>query len=191
MICVRGEGASVYSDNRRQHQCCTTHDKERQNSDLSADSGKLMLFGAAKRSKDSPVVALYDIVAGDEIWTYCYDVESKRQSAQWVFPFEKFPTNAKRDRNIGKKMVAFSFGMTGMKILTHPPYNLDPVPCDFYLFPKIKEKLLGKWFTDTEEAVTAHEKAIGMIPKSIRRPVTDISRLPLSPTCDFRPPATN
>ncbi|GBP88742.1 Histone-lysine N-methyltransferase SETMAR [Eumeta japonica] len=36
----------------------------------------------------------------------------------------------------------------------------DLVPCDFYLLPKIIEKLRGNWFTDTEKAVAAYEKAV-------------------------------
>ncbi|GBP49114.1 hypothetical protein EVAR_26823_1 [Eumeta japonica] len=35
----------------------------------------------------------------------------KKQSVQWVFPFEELPTKVKRSRSIGKKMVASFFGM--------------------------------------------------------------------------------
>ena len=31
----------------------------------------------------------------------------------------------------------------GIKIVPHPPYNLNLAPCDFCLFPKLKEKLKG------------------------------------------------
>ncbi|GBP32680.1 Mariner Mos1 transposase [Eumeta japonica] len=47
---------------------------------------------------DSNVV--YNMVTGDESWIYCNDPETKRQSAQWVFPFEELPTKVKRDRTI-------------------------------------------------------------------------------------------
>ncbi|GBP24556.1 hypothetical protein EVAR_79464_1 [Eumeta japonica] len=32
--------------------------------------------------------AVYDIVIGDESWIHCYDPEPKKQSVQWLFPFE-------------------------------------------------------------------------------------------------------
>lgn len=171
--------------------------------------------------------AVFDILTGDESWVYCYDPETKRQSAQWVFPFEELPTKVKRGRSVGKKMVASFFGRTGhyatialedqktvtaewytnnclplvlekvrekrprsrillhhdnasshtarrtidylvtsnVELLGHPPYSPDLAPCDFYLFPKIKEKLRGKLFMNTEEAVGAFQKAVEETPK--------------------------
>ncbi|CAK1593306.1 unnamed protein product [Parnassius mnemosyne] len=37
--------------------------------------------------------------------------------------------------------------------------------CDFYLFPKIKEKLRGKHFMDAEEAMAAFQNAVEETPK--------------------------
>ena len=37
------------------------------------------------------------------------------------------------------------------EILTHPPYSPDLAPCDFALFPKLKEELKGKHFNDLDE----------------------------------------
>ncbi|GBP17736.1 Histone-lysine N-methyltransferase SETMAR [Eumeta japonica] len=51
-------------------------------------------------------------------------------------------------------------GTLGIEILAHPPYSPDIAPYDFYLFPKIKETLQGKWFTDAEEAVAAYDKGV-------------------------------
>ena len=45
----------------------------------------------------------------------------------------------------------------GIKIVPQPPYSPDFAPCDFYLFPKLKEKLRGcryETIEDTKEAVT-------------------------------------
>lgn len=171
--------------------------------------------------------AVFDILTGDESWIYCYDPETKRQSAQWVFPSEDLPTKLKRGRSVGKMMVASFFGRTGhyatialedqksvtaewytnkclplvlekvrekrprsrillhhdnasshtagrtidylasseVELLGHPPYSPDLAPCDFYLFPKIKEKLRGKRFNDAKEAVAAFQKAIEETPK--------------------------
>jgi hypothetical protein len=35
--------------------------------------------------------------------------------------------------------------------LEHPPYSLDLVPCDFYLFPKLKSVLTGTHFQSVDE----------------------------------------
>lgn len=172
--------------------------------------------------------AVFDILTGDESWIYCYDPETKRQSAQWVFPSEELPTKVKRGRSVGKKMVASFFGKTGhyatvvledqktvnaewytnnclplvlekvrekrprsrillhhdnasshtarqtidylatadVELLGHSPYSPDLAPCDFYLFPKIKEKLRGKHFMDAEEAVAAFQNAVEETPKA-------------------------
>ncbi|GBP03496.1 hypothetical protein EVAR_21777_1 [Eumeta japonica] len=57
--------------------------------------------------------AVYYVVICDESKIYYYDAKMKRQSTQWVFPFKELPTKVKRSRNVGKKMVASFFGMTG------------------------------------------------------------------------------
>ena len=45
----------------------------------------------------------------------------------------------------------------GIKTLPYPPYSSDLAPCDFWLFPKLKEKLRGCHYETIEvmkEAVT-------------------------------------
>lgn len=49
---------------------------------------------------------------------------------------------------------------SGVETLPHPPYSPDLAPCDFFLFPIIKEKIKGKFFSCAEEAVAAYEVAI-------------------------------
>ena len=39
----------------------------------------------------------------------------------------------------------------GTKTVPHPPYNPDLTPCDFWLFPKLKEKLRGCRYETIEE----------------------------------------
>ncbi|GBP48907.1 hypothetical protein EVAR_96888_1 [Eumeta japonica] len=63
--------------------------------------------GAGLRGDDRPL-----LIYSYKSWIYCYDPETKRQSAQWVFPFEELPTKAKRGRSAGKKMVASFCEMT-------------------------------------------------------------------------------
>ncbi|GBP28301.1 hypothetical protein EVAR_11760_1 [Eumeta japonica] len=49
--------------------------------------------------------SVYDMITGDESWTYCYNSE-KRQYTQWVlFYFEELPTEVKRGRSVGKTYV--------------------------------------------------------------------------------------
>ena len=45
----------------------------------------------------------------------------------------------------------------GIKTVPHPPYSPDLAPCDFWLFPKLKENLTGNRYStieDMKEAVT-------------------------------------
>ncbi|GBP91712.1 hypothetical protein EVAR_65361_1 [Eumeta japonica] len=56
--------------------------------------------------------AVYDKVTGNDSWIYCYDPETKRQPAPWVFPLEELFTKEKGGRNVKKKMAASFFGMT-------------------------------------------------------------------------------
>ena len=45
----------------------------------------------------------------------------------------------------------------GIKTVPHSPYGPDVAPCDFWLFPKLKEKLRGcryETIRDMKEAVT-------------------------------------
>ncbi|GBP66753.1 hypothetical protein EVAR_28620_1 [Eumeta japonica] len=44
--------------------------------------------------------SLFDIVTSDESWVYCYDPETKRQSAQLVYSFEKLSTRETRGRSV-------------------------------------------------------------------------------------------
>ena len=39
----------------------------------------------------------------------------------------------------------------GWNIITHPPYSPDLAPCDYHLFPKLKEHLAGRGFSNDDE----------------------------------------
>ncbi|GBP78133.1 hypothetical protein EVAR_59927_1 [Eumeta japonica] len=113
--------------------------------------------------------AVYNILTGDESYTYCYNPETKRQSAQCMLPFEELPTEVVLYHNNGSphttRQTTNYLETSGIEILVHSLYSSDRAACDFYLLPKIKRKLLGNWFTDAEEAVTAHEKAVKATPE--------------------------
>ena len=48
----------------------------------------------------------------------------------------------------------------GIKIVPQPTYNADLAPCDFWLFPKLKEKLRGCRYERIEEMKDAVTKVI-------------------------------
>ena len=47
-----------------------------------------------------------------------------------------------------------------MKTIPHPPYSPDLAPCDFWLFPNLKEKLRGCRYETIEEMKEAVTKVI-------------------------------
>ena len=47
-----------------------------------------------------------------------------------------------------------------IKTVRHPPYSPDLAPCDFWLFPKLKENLRGCRYETIEEMKEAVTKAI-------------------------------
>ncbi|GBP86386.1 hypothetical protein EVAR_63215_1 [Eumeta japonica] len=47
------------------------------------------------------------------------------------------------------------FLMLGKETKAHPPYGPDVASCNFYFFPRIKEELGRKLFTNAEEAISA------------------------------------
>ena len=51
----------------------------------------------------------------------------------------------------------------GIKTVPHPPNSPDLAPCDFWLFPKLKEKLRGCRYETIEEMKEAVTKVIDML----------------------------
>lgn len=54
----------------------------------------------------------------------------------------------------------------GWEIMAHPPYSPDLSPCDFFLFPKIKEAMRGQRFKDTEDINEAYRQSLAAVTKS-------------------------
>ena len=50
-------------------------------------------------------------------------------------------------------------------VLEQPPYSPDLVPCDFFLFLKLKEVIKGTRFQDSEAIKTAVTRELRAIPK--------------------------
>ena len=53
----------------------------------------------------------------------------------------------------------------GIKTVPHPLYSLDLAPCDFWLFPKLKEKIRGCRYETIEEMREAVTKVIDTLPQ--------------------------
>lgn len=44
-----------------------------------------------------------------------------------------------------------------------PPYSPDLAPCDFFLFPKIKDKMRGITFLSSDEAVEYYKNLVSTV----------------------------
>ena len=64
------------------------------------------------------------------------------------------------------KMVQEALCSWGWEILLHPPYSPDLSPCDFFLFPRIKEHMRGKRFSTEDEVNGAFKHGIAMLTKT-------------------------
>ena len=47
-----------------------------------------------------------------------------------------------------------------IQLVSHPPYSPDLAPCDFFLFPSVKEKIRGTNFDSADDATCAFIEAI-------------------------------
>ncbi|GBP93102.1 hypothetical protein EVAR_97007_1 [Eumeta japonica] len=83
---------------------------------------------------------VYNIYTSDESCIYAYDLETK-QSMVWVFQDQPNLTNCHMPAETTRFLEGQKIKLTG-----HPPYNPDPAPNDFYLFPSVKNKLRGQRF---------------------------------------------
>ena len=71
------------------------------------------------------------------------------QSGQWHFHQDNTPVH-------NYMLVTDYLTKVGIKTVPHPPYSPDLTPCDFWLFPKLKEKIRDCRYETIEmkEAVT-------------------------------------
>ena len=78
------------------------------------------------------------------------------KSGQWHFHQDNAPVH-------NSILVTNYLTKMGIKTLPHPPYSRDLAPCDFCLFPKLKEKLRGCHYETIEEMKEAVMKVIDML----------------------------
>ena len=72
------------------------------------------------------------------------------QSDQWHFHHDSAPVH-------NSILVAFYLTKMDIKTVSQPPYSPDLAPCDFWLLPKLKEKLRGcphETIEEMKESVT-------------------------------------
>jgi hypothetical protein len=50
-----------------------------------------------------------------------------------------------------------------MAVIPHPTYSSDLVPCDFFLFSKMKYNLQGRRFDTTEEIQTESQRVLDTV----------------------------
>ncbi|GBP81989.1 Mariner Mos1 transposase [Eumeta japonica] len=85
--------------------------------------------------------------------------------------FEEMRNNHQQRRkvlhhdNAKSHTTLFSEGQK-IKWMSHPLYSPDLTPNYFYLFPSVKNKLLGQRFSSPEEAVEAFKIFVLEIPQS-------------------------
>eukprot|EP00794_Sanderia_malayensis_P014608 gene14608-16119_t len=52
-----------------------------------------------------------------------------------------------------------------IQLVTHPAYSPDLAPCDFFLFPTVKEKIRGTRFDSCDDAICACKEAVSDLTK--------------------------
>ncbi|GBP87695.1 hypothetical protein EVAR_61920_1 [Eumeta japonica] len=87
-----------------------------------------------------------NVVALAAFVTFLYD-DDQRLSAVWLM----IETN---------KRMTYKQIWIRLEILAHTPYSPDLAQYNFYLVPKIKQKLRKKLFADAEEAVATYEETV-------------------------------
>ena len=66
-------------------------------------------------------------------------------------------TSALQPEEITSKRTSF-MSVLSIKTVPHPPYSPDLAPCDFWLFPKLKEKLRGCHYETIEEMTCPYKR---------------------------------
>ena len=76
--------------------------------------------------------AVWEIVSGDETWVYCFDLETKQQSQQWIPVGQRPPQKFIRSRTIAKQMIAVFVSRAG-HVATIPLVTQRTVTSTWYV----------------------------------------------------------
>lgn len=85
-----------------------------------------------------------------------------RESTDVSHPFLLHHDNASSHTSV--PTLAF-IGESGIDMLAHPPYSPDLAPCDFFLFPRLKNILRGVRHRNIKDMQEAVKKALKQIPQ--------------------------
>nr|XP_026496311.1 uncharacterized protein LOC113400850 [Vanessa tameamea] len=128
--------------------------------------GDLNFSDDSRSGRPVEAVTSENVAAVTDSWLYYYDVKSKSKNKAWVFEEEEQPTTVKQSRSVKKKMVVVFFGKRGIiKRITLDEQKTvtakcpDRAPCDFGLFPMIKNKLKGHRYSNDEQLIRAWDLA--------------------------------
>ena len=79
----------------------------------------------------------------ESVLTQFVDFYQKRRPCTGVHSIKLLHDNAPAHKST---MVQEYLKKSGLNVLDHPPYSLDLSPCEFWLFPRLKEMLAGHRF---------------------------------------------
>ena len=79
----------------------------------------------------------------ESVLTQLVDFYQKRRPCTGVHSIKLLHGNAPAHKSA---MVQEYLKKSGLNVLDHPPYSLDLSPCEFWLFPRLKEMLAGHRF---------------------------------------------
>ena len=87
---------------------------------------------------------------------FCQKRSAFFKCGQWHFHQDNAPVH-------NSILVTDYLTKMGIKTVPHPPYSPDLAPCDFWLFPKLKEKLRGYCYETIKEMKEAVTKVTDML----------------------------
>ena len=98
----------------------------------------------------------------ESVLTQLVDFYQKRRSCTSVRGIKLLHDNAPAHKSA---MVQEYLKESGLNVLDHPPYSHDLSPCDFWLFPRLKEMLAGHRFESCCGIGSAVYQCLQHIPK--------------------------
>ena len=90
------------------------------------------------------------------------------KSGQWLCHQDNAPVH-------NSILVTDCLTKMGIKTVPHPPYRPDLAPCDFWLFPKLKENLRGCCYETIEEIKEAEMKVIDTLTQNFHGAFQNLS----------------
>lgn len=109
-------------------------------------------------SQKTVTAAWYTGICLPQVTEELKKIRPKSGLSAWHFHHDNAPAHR---ANLTQDFLAQS----GLTLLDHPPYSPDLAPCDFGLFPLIKNQLKGRKFTSEEELLNAWDKACASVTK--------------------------